>query len=83
MAHGTERIDNAHDHAFSRNVDAGQDAGPVEELLEYRRRSSPPLRPASAPRADYCFDQTRTIAAVPTRGRTIARLGREALTGLT
>jgi hypothetical protein len=35
MAHGTERIYNAHDHTFSTNVDAGLDAGPADGLLEY------------------------------------------------
>jgi hypothetical protein len=35
MAHGTEMEYDAHGHTFFRNVDAGQDAGAVDELLAY------------------------------------------------
>jgi hypothetical protein len=35
MAHGIERVYDAHDHTFAREVDSEQDAGSVQELLLY------------------------------------------------
>jgi hypothetical protein len=35
MAHGIEMVYDAHDHIFAREVDAEQDAGPVDDLLGY------------------------------------------------
>jgi hypothetical protein len=71
MAYGIERVCDAHDHTFFRNVDAERDAGPVDGLLEYLENIdySPARCPVAAPYRPSPLRERRALDRLRDRPR--------------